>query len=211
MANKVTKSILNLANKIAGQDKTPANGTTKAALDVLLDTISGEDVNTNGMDMSTIIDTITANYSGGGGVDVGPLVQVMYLANTDTEPAVGNAIDLTTVYDVAIIKVGDATIADNTTSGNGTPSDAGWASGVTLTTYWMPAFDDPTRDAAYAFLYTVETVEEVDYYKTVSILEDAVTMETETDGGDVRKRYTYTVPEVEEGTFFAVAYVGYWE
>lgn len=204
-------SILALAAKISN-DTVPNVATDAQALGELAKAMCGSAPTEPIATVDDAITYITANYSGGGGgVDVGPLVQVMYLANTDTEPAVGNAIDLTTVYDVAIIKVGDATIADNTTSGNGTPSDAGWASGVTLTTYWMPAFDDPTRDAAYAFLYTVETVEEVDYYKTVSILEDAVTMETETDGGDVRKRYTYTVPEVEEGTFFAVAYVGYWE
>lgn len=155
---------------------------------------------------NTVTSADVQNYIiGGGGVDVGPLVQVMYRSGVTPQPAVGDAVNLTPIYDVAIIKIGEATIADVTTTGSGTQSDVGWASGTTLTTIWMPAFADPTKDAAFAFTYTVETVEEVDYYKTVTILEDAVTMETNENG---EKRYTFTVPEVGEGTHFAVAYVG---
>lgn len=213
MSATIVEAVVKLATKVKGETVKPANATIAAALDTLADALAGENVQAKPT-IASAIDMITENYTpgGGGGVDVGALVQVMYLENSETEPAVGDAVDLTTVYNVAVIKIGDATIADTTTSGSSFNSSAGWASGVTLTTYWMPAYDDPTHDAAYAFLYTVETVEEVDYYKTVTILQDAVTMETKTDElGDVQKRYTYTVPEVGEGTFFAVSYVGNWD
>ena len=208
----IAQAITDLATKAKGSQAVPRGRTITDALDALADAMAGADVPlANCTTIVNAIDTITANY-GGGGVDVGALVQVMYRSGVTPQPAVGDAVDLAPIYDVAAVKIGDATIADVTTTGSGIQSDVGWASGATLTTIWMPAFSDSAANAAYAFTYTVETVEEVDYYKTVTILEDAVTMETMTDEwGDVKKRYTFTVPEVGDGTFFAVAYLGNWD
>lgn len=201
-------SILALAAKISN-GTVPNVATDAQALGELAKAMCGTAPEVPLATVDDAIAFITANYSGGGGgADVGALVDVMYRLGVETEPAVGDAVDLTAVYDVAAIKLGDATIADCTINGQTIQSDVGFAAGVTLTTIWMPAFDDPTQDAAFAYTYTVETVEEVDYYKTVTILEDAVTMETNENS---EKRYTFTVPEVGEGTFFAVAYVGNWD
>ena len=209
----IAQAITDLATKAKGSQAVPRGRKITDALDALADAMAGADVPlANCTTIVNAIDVVTANYSGGGGVDVGALVQVMYRSGVTPQPAVSDAVDLAPIYDVAAVKIGDATIADVTTTGSGIQSDVGWASGVTLTTIWMPAFSDPAANAAYAFTYTVETVEEVDYYKTVTILQDAVTMETMTDEwGDVKKRYTFTVPAVDEGTYFAVAYVGNWE
>lgn len=205
----IAQAITDLATKAKGSQAVPRGRKITDALDALVDAMAGTDVPlANCTTIVNAIDVVTANYSGGGGVDVGPLVPVMYRSNVTTEPAVGDAADLTTLYDVAAVKIGDATIMDITTTGSGIQSDVGWASGVTLTTIWMPAYADPTEDAAFAFTYTVETVEEVDYYKTVTMLENAVTMETNENG---EKRYTFTVPAVDDGTSLAVAYVGDWE
>lgn len=211
----IAQAITDLATKAKGSQAVPRGRKITDALDALADAMAGTDVPlANCTTIVNAIDTVTANYSGGGGggVDVGAPVDVMYRSNVTAEPAVGDAVDLATLYDVAAVKIGDATIMDVTTTGSGIQSDVGWASGVTLTTIWMPAYSDSAANAAYAFTYTVETVEEVDHYKTVTMLENAVTMETMTDEwGDVKKRYTFTVPAVDEGTYFAVAYVGDWE
>lgn len=205
----IAQAITDMATKAKGSQAVPRGRTITDALDALADAMAGTDVPlANCTTIVNAIDTITANYGGGGGVDVGALVQMMHRSNVSTEPAAGDAVELTADYDVTAIKLGDATIVDGTINSEVIISDVGFAAGVTLTTIWMPAFDDPTQDAAYAYTYTVETVEEVDYYKTVTILEDAVTMETNQNG---EKRYTFTVPEVGEGTFFAVAYEGHWD
>jgi hypothetical protein len=208
----IAQAITDLATKAKGSQAVPRGRKITDALDALADAMAGTDVPlANCTTIVNAIDVVTANYTpSGGGVDVGAPVQVMYRSNVAAEPAVGDAVNLAPIYDVAAVKIGDATIMDVTTTGSGIQSDVGWASGATLTTIWMPAYSDPAEDAAFAFTYTVETVEEVDYYKTVSILQDAVTMETMNDG-DPMKRYTFTVPEVDEGTYFAVAYVGDWE
>lgn len=231
------QAILAVASAVKGEQVTGGDGNVGTALDILADALAGENVEVPMTQQGAILAlaqyvagmvkpegtiAITENGEGidvaqyatadvsvsGGGVDVGATVQVMQYPNTVTEPAVGNPALIYQITDVAIIKIGDATIADNTTSGNGMPSDAGWASGVTLTTIWMPAYDDPTKNAAYAFTCTTETVDDAEVFKTVTILQDAVTMETDGSGN---KRYTFTVPEVDEGTFFAVAYEGNWE
>ncbi|MBQ3267456.1 MAG: hypothetical protein IJH08_06035 [Atopobiaceae bacterium] len=206
------QAILAVASAVKGEQVTGGDGSVNTALDILADALAGEDVEVPMTQQGAILALAQYVGGGGGGVDVGALVQVMYRSSVEIEPAVGDAVNLTPIYDTAIIKIGEATIADVTTTGSGIHSDVGWASGATLTTIWMPAFSDSAANAAYAFTYTVETVEEVDYYKTVTILQDAVTMETMTDEwGDVNKRYTFTVPAVDEGTYFAVAYVGNWE
>lgn len=228
------QAILAVASAVKGEQVTGGDGGVNTALDILADALAGQDVEVPMTQQGAILAlaqyvdgmvkpegtiNITENGEGidvaqyatadvsvsGGGVDVGALVQVMYRSGVETEPAVGDAVDLTAIYDVAAIKIGDTTIADCTINSQAIQSDVGFAAGVTLTTIWMPAYDDPTHDAAYAFTYTTETVEEVDYYKTITFLQDAVTMETNENG---EKRYTFTVPEVGEGTFFAVGYVG---
>lgn len=171
------------------------------AINAIVDAMGGD---SNAVGVADAI-TALAPYIGGGGVDGGALVPVMQYPRTENEPVVGDPASLYQISDVAIIKIGNAIVADNTESGNGMPSDAGWASGVTLSTIWMPAYGDPTNDACYAFLYTTETVDESEVFKTITKLEDAVTMETDGNG---MKRYVFTVPTVDEGTYFAVAYVG---
>ena len=231
------QAILAVASAVKGEQVTGGDGSVNTALDILADALAGENVTVPMTQQGAILalaqyvagmvkpeGTITITENGecidvaqyatadvsvsGGGVDVGPLVDVMYRSVVTPQPAVGDAVDLTADYNVAAIKIGDTTIADCTINSQVIYSGVGFAAGTTLTTIWMPAFDDPTKDAAYAYTYTVETVEEVDYYKTVTILEDAVTMETNENS---EKRYTYTVPEVGDGTFFAVSYVGNWD
>lgn len=148
---------------------------------------------------------------GGGGADVGPLVPVGIRENGGV-PTVGDPVDAGDMQYVVKIEAGDAIIAADNEYSSSLIRGISFAAGTTLTTKWLPAFGDPTQDAAFAFLYTVETVEEdgydVDNYKTVTILQDAVTMETNENS---EKRYTFTVPEVEEGTYFAVNLVANWD
>ena len=199
-------SILALAAKISN-DTVPNVATDAQALGELAKAMCGTAPEVPLATVDDAIAFITANYGGGGGVDVGPLVAVGVRENEGV-PTVGEAVDAGDMQYVTKIAVGDAIItADNEYS---SPIIRGisFAAGTTLTTKWLPAFGDPTQDAAFAFTFTVETVEEVDYYKTVTILQDAVTMETNENS---EKRYTFDVPEVEEGTHFAVNLVANWD
>lgn len=65
MASSITRAVLDLARHVVGHDITPRNNTTKAALDAFVDEVAGHDVDTRGMGVPEIIDTITANYDGG--------------------------------------------------------------------------------------------------------------------------------------------------
>ena len=201
-------SILALAAKISN-DTVPNVATDAQALGELAKAMCGAAPEVPLATVDDAIAFITANYSGGGGggVDVGPLVAVRIRENAGV-PAVGDTVDAGDMQYTAKIAVGDVIIAANDEDSSFVIRGISFAAGTTLTTKWLPAFGDPTQDAAFAFLYTVETVEEVDYYKTVTILEDAVTMETNENS---EKRYTFTVPEVEEGTHFAVNLVANWD
>lgn len=209
MSATIVEAVVKLASKVKGETVKPANATIAAALDTLADALAGENVQAKPT-IASAIDMITENYTpggGGGGVDVGPLVAVGVRENEGV-PTVGDTVDAGDMQYVAKIAVGDVIIAANGEDSSFVIRGISFAAGTTLTTKWLPAFGDPTQDAAYAFLYTVETVEEVDNYKTVTILQDAVTMETNENS---EKRYTFDVPEVEEGTHFAVNLVANWD
>lgn len=66
MASSITRAVLDFAKHVLGHDITPRNNTTKAVLDAFVDDVAGHDVDTRGMGVPEIIDTITANYDGGG-------------------------------------------------------------------------------------------------------------------------------------------------
>lgn len=210
MANEnsidVYHALMALEEKVTGVAPDPENVTTDVAL-ALADIFRTDVPMAQETAIVNAIDTITANYGGGGGVDVGPLVAVGVRENEGV-PTVGDTVDAGDMQYVAKIAVGDVIIAANGEDSSFVIRGISFAAGTTLTTKWLPAFGDPTQDAAYAFLYTVETVEEVDNYKTVTILQDAVTMETNENS---EKRYTFDVPEVEEGTHFAVNLVANWD
>lgn len=234
------QAILAVASAVKGEQVTGGDGSVNTALDILADALAGQDVEVPMTQQGAILAlaqyvdgmvkpegtiTITENGEGidvaqyatadvsvsGGGVDVGALVAVG-VREIESVPTVGNTVDAGDMQYVTKIAVGDAIITAGNEYSSSLIRGISFAAGTTLTTKWLPAFGDPTQDAAFAFTFTVETVEEggydVDYYKTVTILQDAVTMETNENS---EKRYTFTVPEVGEGTRFAVNLVANWD
>ena len=207
----IAQAITDLATKAKGSQAVPRGRKITDALDALADAMAGTDVPlANCTTIVHAIDTVTANYTPGGGVDVGAPVDVR-IRELEGVPTVGDPVDAGDMQYVTKIAVGDAIIAAGEYSSS-LIRGISFAAGTTLTTSWLPAFGDPTQDAAYAFLYTFETVEEegydVEYYTSVTVLPDTVTMETNENS---EKRYTFTVPEVENGTLFAVNLMANWD
>lgn len=188
MGKTIAQAIADLAGIVKGEPVATADGTKVAAIDALIDAMTGEDVPVP--EWSTIadaIDVLAANYTpGGGGVDVGPLVFVGCALAT---PTVGGSFH-TSPY-ITLAKIGDVAIYDNSALGD--PAGGSFAAGLTLTTDAIPTEYADTMNAY------VCTVDGSNQYATVELWDGTLTREDTEYEGDPAYQWTFTVPELQEG------------
>lgn len=181
----IAQAITDLATKAKGSQAVPRGRTITDALDALADAMAGADVPlANCTTIVNAIDTVTANYGGGGGVDVGPLVRVQH---SDNAPVAGTSyVYGDACYSVGSVAVGDATIFDVT--GNEVSID-NVAAGATVST--LPYVESETA-AFYVVAY------DPDNDNVVTSVE-SVTVEHEFSGTAPGITLAYIVPSVETG------------
>lgn len=188
-------AILKLADAVSGN--TSANVATDVqALAVLAQAMTG---GVPAEPLATVDDAIgyiADNYSGGGGgVDVGPLTSVS--EETSAQPAVGNWGEFGTV--IAAIKVGSATITDN---GDAATDVSNAAAGTTVSTDVTPA---KSADTADAYVCTLEGNWTNGWqYKAVTPWDGTITREEVEYEGEPAYRWTFTVPELQEGQWLII-------
>ena len=107
----IAQAITDLATKAKGSQAVPRGRKITDALDALADAMAGSDVPLSRCTtIVNAIDTITANYGGGGGVDVGaPWRDIMILEEV---PSVGDV--LPSPYDIVTavyVMIGDTIVA----------------------------------------------------------------------------------------------------
>ena len=119
----IAQAITDLATKAKGSQAVPRGRKITDALDALADAMAGTDVPlANCTTIVNAIDTVTANYGGGGGVDVGNIVFVS-APNADTDTII-------------------ATLGDKQMLVNDCANADGIAAGMTveITTHLAPPF-----------------------------------------------------------------------
>lgn len=189
MASSITRAVLDFAKHILGHDITPRNNTTKAVLDAFLDDVAGHDVDTRGMGVPEIIDTITANYDGGGGggADVGAPVAVIVEYN---EPTVGSG-DPGGAYGPHTVAIGDAVIGIGDIPGIGIGYLYGsFAAGMTAQTM---SYEEDTL-SAYAC-----TIGDDGEGNAVYLTVAPYALEATRTSGDSGYSWTFVIPEMNEG------------
>ena len=184
MANEnsidVYHALMALEEKVTGTAPDPENVTTDVAL-ALADIFRTDVPMAQETAIVNAIDTITANYSGGGGVDVGPLVE----SYVDTaQPVVGSAATDPRDDYIWTIEVGGTTVSKWTA---GFLSMA--AAGTTIAT--IPFQNADTCDGY------VTTLDDDDQYATVTAWDGTITAAVDADTG--WNRFTFTMPELQEG------------
>lgn len=197
MANEnsidVYHALMALEEKVTGVAPDPENVTTDVAL-ALADIFRTDAPMAQETAIVNAIDTITANYGGGGGVDVGPLTRVS--EETSAQPVVGNWGEFGTV--IATIKIGSATITDNGEMAE-VPNAA---AGTTVSTDITMAEDADTADA---YVCTLEGNWTNGWqYKAVAPWDGTITREEVEYQGETAYRWTFTVPELQEGQWLII-------
>lgn len=187
-------AILKLADAVSGN--TSANVVTDVqALAVLAQAMTGGVPAEPLATVDDAIQYIADNYvGGGGGVDVGPLTRVS--EETSAQPVVGNWGEFGTV--IATIKIGSATITDNGEMAE-VPNAA---AGTTVSTDITMAEDADTADA---YVCTLEGNWTNGWqYKAVAPWDGTITREEVEYQGETAYRWTFTVPELQEGQWLII-------
>ena len=204
MANEnsidVYHALMALEEKVTGVAPDPENVTTDVAL-ALADIFRTDAPMAQETAIVNAIDTITANYGGGGGVDVGPLHVVI---NGDPTTQAGDELG-----SAAIIKlsIGDSVISHSFTEGNpyiSTIDDA--AEGVTVDVYYAPYNDEETAPSAVFKPCTIDT-ETLTYVTISDPLEVENTTYALTEGVPSSMWVTrFVMPELPEGSALFVTH-----
>ena len=143
----IAQAITDLATKAKGSQAVPRGRKITDALDALADAMAGTDVPlANCTTIVHAIDTVTANYGGGGGVDVGAPTLVV---KNNSAPEVGESLPVSSA--IGGVAIGDAVIVP-VMPVTEIPMAA---SGVTATTAPDSELEPTTCDA-----YVVTVVEE---------------------------------------------------
>lgn len=188
------QAILAVASAVKGEQVTGGDGSVNTALDILADALAGEDVEVPMTQQGAILALAQYVGGGGGGVDVGPLTRVS--EETSAQPAVGNWGEFGTV--IATIKVGSATITDSGESAD-MPNAA---AGTTVSTDTTMAEDADTADA---YVCTLEGNWTNGWqYKAVTPWDGTITREEVEHQGETAYRWTFTVPELQEGQWLII-------
>ena len=179
--------------------------TVKDAVIALADTLAGEDAGS----VATIADAIVvlAPYvtsgGGGGGATVGSQVVIYLWTDMANAPAANDSVP-SEIYDVCKLALGDNTIVAYDEDSSFGPFSTGIASGVTVTTYWMPPITGD--NGANGYVATIDSSGDVPVFATVSAWDGIITKEDGTGDHAGQKRYTYTVPELANGEVFVLQY-----
>ena len=192
-ADTPEQAILAVASAVKGEQVTGGDGSVNKALDILADALAGENVEVPMTQQGAIL-ALAQYVGGGGGVDVGALTRVS--EETSAQPAVGNWGEFGTV--IATIKVGSATITDSGESAD--MSNA--AAGTTVFTDVTPA---ESADTADAYVCTLEGNWTNGWqYKAVTPWDGTVTRDEVEYQGETAYRWTFTVPELQEGQWLII-------
>ena len=187
------QAILAVASAVKGEQVTGGDGSVNKALDILADALAGENVEVPMTQQGAIL-ALAQYVGGGGGVDVGPLTRVSEEAAA--QPAVGNWGEFGTV--IATIKIGSATITDNGEMAE-VPNAA---AGTTVSTDITMAEDADTADA---YVCTLEGNWTNGWqYKAVTPWDGTITREEVEYEGKPAYRWTFTVPELQEGQWLII-------
>lgn len=188
------QAILAVASAVKGEQVTGGDGNVGTALDILADALAGEDVEVPMTQQGAILALAQYVGGGGGGVDVGALTRVS--EETSAQPAVGNWGEFGTV--IATIKVGSATITDSGESAD-MPNAA---AGTTVATDITMAKDADTADA---YVCTLEGNWTNGWkYTAVTPWDGTVTRDEVEYQGETAYRWTFTVPELQEGQWLII-------
>lgn len=141
----IAQAITDLATKAKGSQAVPRGRKITDALDALADAMAGTDVPlANCTTIVNAIDVVTANYGGGGGVDVGAPT---FVVKSSDAPEVDDRIPNNAA--IAGLAIGDATIVPVLPNGHVLAA----ASGMTATT--TPDMElEPTTCDAYVVTVT---------------------------------------------------------
>ena len=185
MSATIAEAVVKLAAKVKGETVVPKNATVAAALDALADALAGENVQAKPT-IADAIDVITENYTPGG---VGQLITV--LGEGDGVPEVGNRLSGFPI--VASVRMGESVICD-------AEANAGAylvAAGVTAVTVITPPVYGTAVDA---YVCTFEGSDADGWeYKTVEPWDGTITREDVEYQGDACYRWSFTVPELNDG------------
>lgn len=180
-------SILALAAKISN-DTVPNVTTDAQALGELAKAMCGSAPTEPIATVDDAIAYITANYSGGGGVDVGPLVAV--LVNLDEPTVSGDAMGA--VEGLLTVAIGDTAIGSGIIAGveGGGTLFGSFASGMTAQT------NSYTGDELSAYACTIgQDGEGSDVFLTVAPYALEATRTSDAGGYS----WTFVIPEMNEG------------
>lgn len=174
----------------AGYDGNPLMST----VDAINATVKELGGNGTAQGIADAVTNLAPFIGGGGGVDVGPLTRVS--EETAAQPAVGNWGEFGTV--IATIKIGGSTITDNDEMAE-VPNAA---AGTTVYTDVTTADDADTADA---YVCTLEGNWTNGWqYKAVTPWDGTVTREEVEYQGETAYRWTFTVPELQEGEWLII-------
>lgn len=180
------QAILAVASAVKGEQVTGGDGSVNKALDILADALAGENVQVPMTQQGAILALAQYVGGGGGGVDVGALA---FVGGTGEAPTVGEK--LFTFPIIALAKIGDVAIYDG--SPYGASASGGLAAGLTLTTNVVSA---ELVDTLSAYVCTVDGSGQ---YATIEPWGGTLTRENAEYEGDPAYRWTFTMPELQEG------------
>ena len=184
----IAQAITDLATKAKGSQAVPRGRKITDALDALADAMAGTDVPlANCTTIVNAIDVVTANYSGGGGVDVGAPVAVLV---EHEEPTVGGG-DPGGAEGPHTVAIGDTVIGNGDIPGLGVGFLFGsFAAGMTAQTISYEA------DALSAYACTIgDDGEGNAVYQTVA----PYALEAIRTSGEGGYSWTFVIPEMNEG------------
>ena len=142
-----------------------------------------------------------------GGVTIGNRVPI-YVWGDMTNPPAANSEVGSTVSDVNTVSIGDSVVFSLEDGYSVGICSGGYAAGVTITTYWMPVSSGETTDNnAYGYVATIDNSGVNPVFATVSAWDGIITKEDGTGANVGSKRFTYTVPALEDGHVLILQYV----
>lgn len=142
-----------------------------------------------------------------GGVTIGNRVPIYAWADMTNPPAANSEVGAT-VADVNTVSIGDSVVFSLEDGYCVANCSGGYAAGVTITTYWMPVASGETTDNnAYGYVATIDSSGVNPVFATVSAWDGIITKEDGTGANVGNKRFTYTVPALEDGHVLVLQYV----
>lgn len=175
------QAILAVASAVKGEQVTGGDGSVNKALDILADALAGEDVEVPMTQQGAILALAQYVGGGGGGVDVGALVE----SYVDTaQPVVGSAATDPNDEYIWTIEVGGTTVAK---------WDAGFPSTAAAGTI-IATIPFQTADTCDGY---VTTLDDDDQYVTVTAWDGTITAAVDADTG--WNYFTFAMPELQQG------------